>query len=332
MLRTIGETSAGEGYVNMSFRQPQTWESYDDEGSFYFTIILFGDDECGPGLFLTYTRPGIVVPRSIPHTHASDNWRISLLGDFHMGRDTYGPGDYRLQEGGKVYPDDNVAYGAEGGWEINIMADRRGMQVRPAIPLPNGEEYHEVQAIRDAAIKFGFAGDALSDDPSKGAGPSAIASTMVPPQKTRLSMGHLNGTFADSDKWTEVSPATRVAVTLFGEGQGGPVLIFTDTKAGQVAMPGSRFGTEMFRAVVSGSCMIGDQLYQAGDVRVQEAGASCETVRALDDGLKEVIVLGDRRVLNVDSDDDGWPRQLPAIVGGLQNRLDNRNLSLPMSA
>lgn len=325
MFRTIGETSIGASYVNMSFKQPQEWISYDDEGSFYYTVILFGDEEVGPGLFLTYTKPGIVVPKSIPHTHASDNWRISLLGDFHMGRVTYGPGQFRLQEGWKVYPDDNVSYGLNGGWEINLMADRRGMKVRPAVPLPEGEEYYEEQSLRATAIQFGFGGDALSDDPAKGAGPSAIASTMVPPNKPRLSMGHLNGSFADSHTWIDVSASTRAAVTLFGERECGPVLILSETKAGEVAMPRVRFGTELFRSVVEGGCLIGDQLYEEGDIRIQHASTWCEPVRALESGLKEILVLGDRRMLDIESEGGEWPQDLRTIVDGLQGSLNSRH-------
>lgn len=326
MFRTIGETSHGDGYVNMSFKQAGDWMAYGEDGeSFFFTWILFGDEEVGPGLVLTYTKPGMVVPPSFAHSHASDNWRISLLGDLHMGRDTYHPGEFRLQEGWKTYPDDDNSYGPEGGWEIVMMADRRGTRARRAVPLPEGEDYYEEKILREVAEKYGFAGDVFSDDPSKGAGPSAIASTIGPAEGKRLRMGHLNGSFADSHLWAEVSPSTRVAVTLLGDREGGPVLIFAETKAGEVAMPRTRFGTELFRSIVEGSCLIGDQLYEEGDIRIQHANIQCEPVRAHDNGLKEILVLGDRRSLQVSSEDDGWPKSITGIVEGLQNLLNLRH-------
>lgn len=326
MFRTIGETSTGDGYVNMSFSQPGDWLAYGEDGeSFFFTWLLFGDEEVGPGLVLTYTRPGIVVPPSFAHSHASDNWRISLLGDLHMGRDTYHPGEFRFQEGWKTYPDDDNSYGPDGGWEIVMMADRRGTRARRAVPLPEGEDYYEEKILREVAEKYGFGGDVFSDDPSKGAGPSAIASTIGPAEGKRLRMGHLNGSFADSHLWTEVSPSTRAAVTLLGDREGGPVLIFTETKAGGVAMPRARFGTELFRCIVEGSCLVGDQLYNPGDVRIQHANTWCEPVKAKDDCLKEILVFGDRRLLDVETVSEEWPNGLRDIVDKLQMSLNSRN-------
>jgi len=348
MFRTHGRPSMVDGHVDMSFRETQNWLSFNedaknfafiDEGSraLVFNLILIGDEAVGPGIFVTAAAPGLEIPkemRAVAHAHGCDNWRISLLGDFHMGPEEYGPGEYRLQEGWRVYPEDDQSYGPDGGWQVVFMADRRGLKRRLAVEPPQGVVYPEELVAPKIAEKFEFNCDLVSDDPAMTAGPTAIASTIGPPGHAKLRMGKLNGSFADSDKWSAVAPATRMAVTLLGNKDKGPVLVFVHTEASEVAAPRSRVPTELYRLVVEGSCRIGGKIYEKGDMRIQEAGMWCEPVEALEGGLKELLIFGDRNGLEaIETTGEGWPRALPAVVAELGRALDLRTQpkSLPVS-
>src|SRR5205823_252902 len=71
------------------------------------------------------------IPTGTAHGHDSDSWRMSLLGESHMGTATYGPGEFRFQQGGKPYGKDDFAAGPNGGYHLVMFADRRGFRTRP---------------------------------------------------------------------------------------------------------------------------------------------------------------------------------------------------------
>lgn len=317
MFRTRGAPKAFEDHVDMSFHDSRDWYQF-KEGAFVFNLIMVGDEEAGPVISLLNAAPHSILPVSPAHAHASDSFRVALKGRIHMEPDVYGAGEFRFQEGWRVYPGHGeVTYGPEGQWEIVVLGDSRGQKMRPAVEFhPNLEN----EMLKGIARDFGTVGDVMSDDPAMGAGPSAIATTLAP----KLRMGKLNGSYEDCANWDEVSPGVRASLAVMGDPRRGPMVICTDVDPNCRAMTRARFGTELVRIVVSGSCRIGDTVYSQGDVRIQHPHHWCDAVEALDAGLRELIVLGDRRFLDCEGKDDGWPRSIPGYLVTLMQALDDR--------
>lgn len=316
MFRTRGVPEAFEDHFEMSLRDTEGWYEFKG-GAFVFNLLMIGDEEAGPTVSLLSAAPGSMLPVSPAHAHASDSFRVALKGHIHMEPDVYGPGEFRFQEGWRVYPGHgDVSFGPEGQWEIVVMGDSRGRKMRPAVDFePNPEN----ELLKSIARDFGTVGDVLSDDPEMGAGPSAIASTLAP----KLRMGKLNGSYSEAAAWDEVAPGVRATVAVMGDAGRGPVLVCTDVAPNSRAMSRARFGTEVVRIVIAGSCRIGDSIYSQGDVRIQRPGHWCGEVDALEEGVRELIVLGDRRKLELETV-DVWPASLPGYVDALLRSVTER--------
>jgi hypothetical protein len=316
------------GYRNVSFRRPEQWTSFApalqgthlDGVAAGTTSVLIGDGARGPLIVLTALPPDEAAARTPAHMHASDSWRISLKGSMEMGKEAYAPGEFRFQEGWRPYPSDSFAQGPEGGWGLLIMGDRRGVRARMV-----GEELPGLaEAHRALALHFGITGDLVSDEPSETAGHAGLATTLGAITKG----GKLVGSFADAGGWPEVSEQTRAHVSLLGAPDCGPLLVLAATSSGGLAAPGSTWETDTFRLVVSGSCTIGDEHYESGDARIQEAGVRCDPVVAGPDGLRELVVIGDRRACPPELDaDPTWWSHLDAVAGQLRDRLDDRGVA-----
>jgi hypothetical protein len=294
-------------------------------GGLAITFVQLGSEEDGPLVGLT-ALPGDHAPAPAPaHGHASDNFRIQLLGDLTMGRETYRPGEFRFQDGWKPYPNEGM-WASDGFWGLVMMADKRGFRRRLVKELPPGsdEEAMEIGMHRHVATTFGFGGDALfPDDPTDTAGPSALASTLG----RTTNSGKLNGSFADREQWMTVSPNTQIVVALMGEPTSGPVVVLSASKPDQVVTPRCCFDTEVFRLVVAGSCNIEGQVFELGDMRTQRAGTWSEPVVAGSDGLQEVLVLGDRRHVEPSVETETWLSALGGIVADLTGELTARPLA-----
>ncbi len=313
MFRTKGsQVVATDRFVDLGFRHAKSWPRLGGD-DMTMSVVELGHEERGPLLGLTATVPGLCMPTGPAHGHASDTFRISLLGQFTMGREAYGPGRFRLQEGWKAYPNDNNSCGPEGGWELVMMADRRGMRARLAQPDLSGV----IEAITQAfcATYEITSGDIFSDDPSDTAGPSALASTLGRAEAS----GKLNGSFDDCASWLPVNGTTRAAVSLIGDAESGPVVILSVIDALGVVSPRARFGTELFRLVVAGSCEIEGRVYERGDMRVQHAGTWCGPIVAGAEGLQEVLVIGDRRMADPAVENGSWA--FGDVVHGLLDEL-----------
>lgn len=316
MFRTRGTPETFEDHIDMSIRDTAGWYEFKG-GAFVFNLLMIGDEEAGPTVSLLSAAPGSMLPVSPAHAHASDSFRVALKGHIYMDPDAYGPGEFRFQQGWRVYPGHgDVTYGPEGQWEIIVMGDSRGQKMRPAVEFdPNPEN----ELLKGIARDFGTVGDVLSDDPAMGAGPSAIACTLAP----KLRMGKLNGSYSDAASWEEVAPGVRAVVAVMGDPVRGPVLVCTNVAANCRAMSRARFGTELVRIVIAGSCRIGDKVYTQGDVRIQKPGQPCDEVEALGDGLQELLVLGDRRSIDVEAA-GAWPASITDYVERLVKSLSER--------
>jgi hypothetical protein len=195
MYKIKGASQATDEYIEVSFRQPKLWPG--QHNGMFLSVLLIGDDTTGPGLALTATPPGAESPTGKAHGHASDNFRISLLGSFLMGKEEYGPGAFRFQDGWRTYPSDSNACGPDGGWELTMMADRRGTRRREIQGWVDGSAEAEAEFAlqRYFAETFEFDGDLVDLDTTIAPGPSALMTTAGPTSNS----GKLNGSFADAE-------------------------------------------------------------------------------------------------------------------------------------
>ena len=309
MLTTKGASHVTENHVELKLSETAGWPSLGDDVS--FTVVLVGDEECGPLLFLTSVAPGIEIPVNAAHAHASDNFRISVRGTFTMGRTKYGPREFRFQQGWRPYPNDNSACGPDGGWELVMMADRRGSRVRPAADAPNDPIQRTME--QTVAQLFELRGDYVSDEPGSTSGPSALAT-----QAGELdNSGKLNGSFTDSSSWPLVANATRASASVLGNVDRGPVMILVATAPHEVITPRFSSGTEVFRMVVGGGCVVDARRYEPGDIRVYRAGTWIPPTIAGESGMQEMILFGDRRFAHIECDDDSWLDGLPRTIDTL---------------
>lgn len=314
MLKVHGPTLATDTHVDASFRSPATWP-----GAFAgmsFTAITLGHETCGPTISLMLMAPSTPAPLGPAHAHGADNFRVSLLGQFEMGTRSYGPGEFRFQQGFRPYPGDNSSHGPDGGWEIILMADQRGTRAR-YVGREDGT-LDGANAYVANALELG--GDLL--DPNDTCDPSALSITLGPADNA----GKLNGSFADSRKWNALGKHRRVIVSLMGHRTVGPVLMLSIVSPRQIAMPACRFDTEVFRAVIGGNCEIEGRRYNPGDIRVQRAETWCGPVLAGPSGLQEMLVIGDRQQARPWSQDKEWSSGLAEFTSMLSEKLSSRAL------
>jgi len=265
-----------------SFREAEAWVDFSNGKDL---ALLLGDPECGPLIELTSRPPEPEeMPRAPAHGHASDNWRITIQGTTNMGTYAYGPGQFRFQDGGVPYAGDNLAWGPEGGFGIIMFADRRGSPIRFVErdhPFQEGAD----QGARAFADAYGFA----LCDPCPGA--PAIRTSLGQTQ-----FGHLDTGFEESDWWPEAAPGVRFATSLLGEVTAGPVLALLRCEPGAPACPAGTVDTEVFHAVVAGSCQVEGSPRALGDAWVTAPGPQPGVV-AGPDGLSHIVVFADRRAV-----------------------------------
>lgn len=325
MYKALGDFTGGDGYANLSFRETERWASMSTAKSrvagtaVRSTAVLLGDDEDDPALLFLALGPDVSPPDAPAHGHASDTWRMSLLGVLPMGPDSYAAGEFRFQQGWKPYASDNYANGPQGGWTALLFGDRRGMRVRHV--------HHEGPAItptdRALAAWLGIEGDLLSDDPAAAPGPSSMATTL---DDQRVG-ARLNGSFADADGWTSFEGGTLAAGAV-GDREAGPIVVLAHVRAGARPLSSCTFETDVLRIVLRGSYVLDGTTYEAGDMRVQAAGVAFGVAEAGPDGVDEVVVLADRRVVRPDAVADArWSGALEAVLDDLSARLGRQGVS-----
>ena len=276
--------------------------------------IMVGDDHCRPFLVLSHVEPSDEqMPLSFSHSHASDNWRISVRGTTNMGRDTYAQGQFRFHDGGVPYASDNFAWGPDGGYGIIMFADRRGFAIKP-VKASIAAEVDPQQAAAGAELGIDM------QDPCPGA--PAIATTMGPTARA-----HLDGGFDTSDSWDEIAPGVRMAVGIAGEPTCGPVLVFLACGPGREAIPRHSIGTEAIVAPVSGSVQADGVDLTQGDVRVEAADVRHPALVAGPEGAHLVVIFADRRALRVALDDGGIEGPLSGALSSVLADLE-RQLAL----
>jgi hypothetical protein len=318
MHRALGDFAGGEGYIDLSFREPQRWATMATDNSRVAgtavsgTAVLLGDDDHGPVLLFLALEPNVAPPDAPAHGHASDTWRMSLRGVLPMGPDSYAPGEFRFQQGWKPYASDNYAHGPEGGWTALLFGDRRGMRVRHV--------HHEGPAItptdRALAAWLGIEGDLVADDPSVAPGPSSLVTTLDD-QRTGA---RLNGSFADADDWVPFEWGT-IAAGALGHHESGPLIVLARVRPGARPLSSCTFDTEVFRLVARGSHVLDGRTYETGDMRVQASGTRFGPAAAGREGVDEIVVIADRRAIVPGAvDDAGWARALDGALADISTR------------
>jgi hypothetical protein len=272
--------------------------------------VVLGDPQCGPLFSFITTIGGRDFDMMPPHGHASDSWRVSVRGEFRMGNVRYHESNFRLQRGWKNYPGDTYSIGPDGGWLGLLFADRRGTLMRLANPGDGVALVHDpasATAIPWVQETVGMDNDMFSDTTSE---ESAIASTLP----EREQGWHVNSSFDQAAGWEQAGPGCRVAGIVMGQRERGPLVLLVHTEPGATSSSECAVDTDLLRLVVRGSALIGGDVYQAGDARIQSAGDLCPAVTAGPGGLDEVLVFGDRRGTNPSAVSAGWTASVQRLA------------------
>jgi hypothetical protein len=260
-------------------------------------LIGIGDPVAGPLVGLFYDAPSTPEQLEGPpdlapaHSHPCDNFRIVMKGELWVGQERYHHGQYRLQRSGRPYGRDGDAPHADGNWRIIFFADRRGHRVRPTNPELRAQ-FASPETLARTKEHFGDVLPVVLADEDDGV--NGLVTTIGKPFSR---VGHVDGSFDEADTWEPVGSGGRLAVTLMGVHDVGPVVLLQRTRAGEVATPAAHFGADVFRCVIRGSYRRDGQVAQMGDTVLRAENQPWDAVIAGEDGLDEVIIIGDRRGL-----------------------------------
>jgi hypothetical protein len=282
-VRIVGATPGADGVVRFadsaSWDGPPALRVPHGRRALDVAALFFGDEQCGPVLFLFATPPGRSLPASDPHGHASDTWRMPLRGSFKMGRTEYGPGDARFQRGWRTYPSDNFPSGPDGGWLALLFADRRGTRVQRLghdETAPGGAE----QAVAEWV--------GLPTDPDREQ--AVPASLLLTPFGDGVRTGHVNVSFNDTSGWIDTAPGVSRLISRIGAAGGGPVVVLSEFGPDATAPSNPHPHGKIVRLVVHGSCTIDGQECAAGEVRLGGPHSTAELVAGPHGtGLVEVV-------------------------------------------
>ena len=317
MLAALGFELDADTF-DLSFREPPL-----SERSGQPMLLGMGDPVAGPLLGLFYDAPSTPEQLAGPpdlapaHSHSCDNFRIVMKGELWVGQERYHHSEFRLQQSGKPYGQDGDAPHVNGNWRIIFFADRRGFAVRPTNPVVREQMRAALEGMseryRDVLPEI------LDDDDN---GVIGLATTITTPLSK---LGHIDGSFRDVDAW-ETLGESKIAASLLGLPDLGPVVLLLHTPAAATAAPACSFGTDGFRLVVSGSYARDGKEYEMGDMRFQAADTPWDRVVAGPDGLDEVVILGDRRgasprFADADPEARAWADELAAVLDRLRSSL-----------
>lgn len=314
MIKTVGLPLDGPA-VELSFRRPPL-----SDRSGAPVLIGIGDSVAGPLVGLFFDAPSTPEQLAGPpdlapaHSHPCDNFRVVMKGELWVGQERYHHGQFRLQRTGRPYGRDGDAPHTEGNWRIIFFADRRGHRVRPT----NAElraQYASPEAIARTKEHYGDVLPVVLPDEDDGV--DGLVTTI---DKPFSKLGHVDASFEEAGAWEPVGAGGRMAVTLMGVHDVGPVVVVQRTAPGELATPAMTVASDVFRCVINGSGRSGDTTVQMGDTLVQAEGQPWEAVVAGPEGLDEVIIVGDRRGLPplVVGPGQDWADTVSQLVDRLQ--------------
>ena len=318
MIGVLG-LELGRDALDLSYRRPPL-----SERSGMPLLVAIGDPVAGPLVGLFFDAPSTLEqlggePDLTPaHSHPCDNFRVVMKGELWVGRERYHHGEFRLQRAGRPYGADGDAPHVDGNWRIISFADRRGHRVRPT----NAElrkQYASPEVIERTKRYYGELLPVILPDDDDGV--QGLVTTIDKPFSKQL---HIDGSFAEADTWDAVGGA-RIAVSIMGVHDVGPVYVVQQTPPGEVATPPMTFDSDVFRCVITGTAMVGGMTLEMGDTRTRPPGVTWDAVVAGPDGLDEVIIIGDRRgaePTELGDDIEGWADHLRSAIARLRTGLD----------
>ena len=284
MFRCSGLDLVGD-HLDLSYRTPTAWPALTPKGSIRSYAIDLGDEEAGPSVQLGLITPvadeALDWKHSIDpvHFHGSDQFRVISGGEWMLGGRSIPAGGYAFQEAGWVYQEHPPTGAA---LMALVMGDRRGASA--TLKLARDRD-----TIFAAGAEYGE--PLLRGEPyPHPAGPGGIAAiaTSVGPCDRGYRLGMLASLEPNAD-------GPGVLTGVLGDEQVGPVVHLLKSEPEAMVLPPCSYATELFIAIVKGSCRIGTQTYLAGDLRIQRSGAALQELQAGPEGLEAVIVAADRR-------------------------------------
>jgi hypothetical protein len=316
MIGVVG-LEAEKDISELSFRRPPL-----SDRSALPVLIGMGDPVAGPLVGLFYDDPSTPEQLAAPpdlapaHSHPCDNFRVVMKGELWVGRERYHHGEFRLQRSGIPYGRDGDAPHTEGNWRIIFFADRRGHRVRPTNPELRAQS-STPEAFARTKERYGDVLPVILPDEDDGV--DGLVTTI---DKPFSKLGHVDGCFDDAGQWESVGDGGRVAVTLMGVHDVGPIVILQRTPPGRVATPALTVGADVFRCVIRGSHGQDSHTIEMGDTALLGAGQEWTPVVAGPDGLDEVIIIGDRTgAISSPDDTTNWTATVGAIIDRLQSDL-----------
>lgn len=280
-----------DDHVRLSFADTSGWADlpYPASSGGHIALMLFGDAVDGPFAVLGSTTPtDMDAPRGPAHGHESDSWRISLIGSSPMGNESYGPGEFRWQDGGRPYGADGYASGPTGGHHLVMFGDRRGFATQPV-----KKDLVEHFQHRDRAVAAQFGIDIPDEYPPEARG---VRTSIGRADKA----GKVNGSFADAATWHPVSTGVRASWGVMGHEAVGPVVLSARADADAQLLPTMTLRTEVVVMVVAGTLEIGGCTYGPGELRITAAGAPTPAIVAGTGGADVCVIVADRSALTED--------------------------------
>lgn len=272
-----------DDHLDLSFRRPGVWPSYTPKGSIKSLAFSLGDAAAGPGVQLGLVTPIEDEPLDWKHKidpvhhHGSDQFRLLARGEWVLAGKPMTARSYAFQESGWVYQEHPT--GSSASWMLLLMADRRGTAATVKFErdreslFVGSEEYVPATAAAPYAHPAGSKGIA------------AIATT-----RGTCHLGYLLGNLRDLE-----ANGVGCLTGVIGDETAGPVVHLLKAGPGATVMNPCMYATELFFAAAGGSCRIGGDSYEAGDMRIQRAGASMQSITAGPAGLEAVLIVADRR-------------------------------------
>jgi hypothetical protein len=318
MIVSRGFEIPGDAF-DLSYRKPPL-----SERSHIPLMLGIGDRAVGPMIGLFFDAPSTPEELAAPtdltpaHSHVCDNFRIVMKGELWVGPERYHHGEFRLQRSARPYGADGDAPHVEGNWRIISFADRRGSRVRPTNPELRANVENDAALERSKEMYGDLMPEVL---PANDPGVNGLVTSIDKPWSR---VQHIDASLSEAESWLPTGEGGRIAVSLMGVHDVGPIYIVQRTPAGRMATPAMTFESDVFRCVIEGSHQRNGEAVEMGDCRVQAAGTRWEPVFAGSEGLDEVIIVGDRSGLppTVEGEDNGWAASLQQIVVDLRAGLE----------
>lgn len=283
MFNSNSGLSMDGDHLDLSYRDRDVWPSLTPKGAIKAFNFDVGDEIAGPNLQLGLITEVADEPlnwqQSIDpvHHHGSDQFRVVSGGGWVLAGRDMAPGDYAFQEAGWVYQEHPSA--APANWLLLLMGDRRGNQATLRFEKNKATivDFGEMSDIYGVPPKDGRA----YPHPAGDKGLTAIATT-----DGRCERGYKLGKIAD---------VAGALTGVLGEERVGPLVHVLRGGPNEALIPSCVYETELVFVVAGGSCRVGDKHFQAGDVRIQRAGAPFAPVIAGAHGVSASFIVADRR-------------------------------------